>query len=519
MRQKFTPVIIGACVSMLSLLQMPASAGGDRPTLLQQAVNTIDKNPKLAAHELKRLPGASAKVFLAYLYITHKVQTGQSGKEIDTLMDKAISEISDPDALGDVQPGKHYHYTSIKMLLRHMRFITDADGAPVQIPVSVFKQYPEEAFAAFQPYWGSRRDSFLPIEVSKQDDIDQLAAVQGYLGTLGTMCGDPYETCTGTIRYRFYRLQALADIQASLAPRLCLKEARSDEQELSQHQLDKFLHTWANQELWNWQTFQRLNREFKAAQMPLADFYQKRFKYSQAESTECAKAALQSIAMAYLGEYSSSIVEDSAKNTVYSIFSDGTLTLSSLDRQLNGKTLTQEELAEALRLATLNGTSMEVIDWILQKGAPVKGGSESPLFTAVLRPPVISALIKAGVDVNETNPIGKTALFQAAQYNAGETIRILLDAGADVKHTMIKSDSEEATKANESCEFNYTIGSRTPLMYAVAFCDYPTIMYLLRKGSDKAAVDSKGEKAIKYLSWNKILNKSDKARLIAELSH
>ena len=136
----------------------------------------------------------------------------------------------------------------------------------------------------------------------------------------------------------------------------------------------------------------------------------------------------------------------------------------------------------------------------------------------MLRPEVVSALLKAGADANEINTVGKTALIQAAQFNAGDTIKLLVAAGADVNHSMVKADAKEAQDANATCEFNYTVGSRTPLMYAAAFSDSANISYLLSKGSDKSAVDSNGKKARNYLSWNKKLSKADSDQLLQTLA-
>ncbi len=450
--------------------------------------------------------------------MSHKVSIPNSGKGIDALMNTAIAKVPDQYALGEIKTGRHYHYTSMEMLLRHLRFITDADDAPVTVPKSIIVQYPAAVFAAFKPYWGSTRDSFLSIELQKQADIDQIPAVASFLGTLNEMCGDPSSQCSGTIRYHFYRKQSLAEIKASLAPQLLVAKSNDQDNEIALNQLERMLHYWANEELWNNQEYQQLNRQSKEAELPLAGFYRKRLGFTQARAIECAKAALAFISKEYLGECAYSTTNENSATLAYQTFSTPNMSLSDMERQLAGKTLTEEELPQALRLAILNRADIKVIDWLIKQGAPVTAGREPPLFTAVLRPEVVSALLKAGADVNETNPIGKTALIQAAQYNAGDTIKILIEAGADVKHSMVSADCKEATDANTSCDFNYTIGSRTPLMYATAFSDYPTITYLLSKGADKSTADSNGDTAVKYLSWNKRLSKADRNRLVHTLS-
>jgi hypothetical protein len=441
-----------------------------------------------------------------------------AAKRIDALMNAAISKASSMDNLGDIKAGTHYHYTDMAMLLSHLRFITDADGGPT-IPSSMFEKFPAEAFEAFGPYWGSTRDGFLAVEVQKKDEVGNIPAVAAYLRTLDSMFGNPSSDCSGTIRNRFYRLQALGSIEASLAPQLFVKTAKDPDIEVTYLQLERFLQTWANAELWNNQTYQQLVRQSKAAEAPLAALYRQHFKMSQSESAECAKAALSGLRLAYFDSYSQSNVSDTRGTIAYPIFSLRGLTLTDMQRQLGDKVMSKENLVQALSLAILNGADIQVIDWLIAHGAPISGGTEPPLFTAVLRPEVVSALLKAGANVNETSPIGKTALIQAAQFSAADTIKLLVASGADIKHSMVATDSKEASDANATCDFNYTIGSRTALMYAVAFSDYPTIMQLLQSGADKNAVDSKGDKSLKYLSWNTRLSKDEKAKLVQNLSH
>lgn len=517
MHQKFACAIFLVIIAINSICPSSVHAASNDP--LRSAVDLIDKNPKLAERKLLTLLARpTANVYLAYLYMSRKVTIAQAGKRIDALMNAAIANVSDQFALGEIDRSKHYHYKDMQMFLKHFRFITDADGSPVTIPSSIFSQYPAAAFEAFQPYWGSTRDSYLPIEWRKQDDIKELPVVSSFISTLEEMFGNPGSNCTGTIRYLYYRKQALALLEAGLAPQLFYANSKNKAEAFATQNLKNFLETWANEQLWNKQTWQQLNQQSQAAELPLAKFYQKRFGFRLDKAVAVARAALAGICLAYLDNYSIHTVNESRAGLVYQIFSRHQLSLDDMERQLGGKILTKEELAQALRLAILNDDGVEVINGIIKQGAPLAGGKEPPLFTAVMRPEVVSALLKAGADVNETNPIGKTALIQAAQFNASDTIKILLNFGADINHAMVKAGGEEAAAANSNCDFNYTIGSRTPLMYAAAFSGYPVIMYMLSKGADKSAVESEGATALKYLNWNKKLSKTERARLLQTLA-
>jgi hypothetical protein len=90
-------------------------------------------------------------------------------------------------------------------------------------------------------------------------------------------------------------------------------------------------------------------------------------------------------------------------------------------------------------------------------------------------------------------------------------MKILIAAGADVNQAMLAVDSEKAKALD--CGYNYSVGSRTPLMYAAWFSSAPAINLLLEHGASKTDVDSNGEIALKYLAKNKVLKAAEKPAL------
>lgn len=90
----------------------------------------------------------------------------------------------------------------------------------------------------------------------------------------------------------------------------------------------------------------------------------------------------------------------------------------------------------------------------------------------------------------------------------------LLAAGANIKASMNDVDESDDSKLRLDPEYNYRIGGRTPLMYATAFAGYPLIRYLLDHGAERAAVDSSGAKAEKYLTDNKLISKAERVELL-----
>jgi hypothetical protein len=407
---------------------------------LQKAVDLMHFRPKVAEQKLVRFKGSLAKAFLAFLYMSGKVPTANYQQKVDGLMNSAIAGLPGNMDLGDIKKAEHYHYTSMPMLMRHLRFIGDAEGWPISIPIWMIANYPKAANDAFGTYWGSTRDLYLGIEeLSPEDKIEGLPAISKLLETLGKIYGDPGGHCFGTIRNSYSHQQYMSRLAASIMPLVALQEQREQEAEAKKAAREKTLENqsseespsirdgfattlqrWANLELWNYQTYQDLARQKSAAEKTLAQHYTLRFHFNQNMAMLCAKAAISRLCASYtcLGGY------DPTDNLVPPIFSKPALSFQEMERRLASKSLSEAQLAEALRLATLNGANMAVINWLIEQGTPVNGTQkppqfppdgavtanlESPLFTAVLRPEVVSALLKAGANPDETNPIGKTA--------------------------------------------------------------------------------------------------------------
>lgn len=51
-------------------------------------------------------------------------------------------------------------------------------------------------------------------------------------------------------------------------------------------------------------------------------------------------------------------------------------------------------------------------------------------------------------------------------------------------------------------------------MHATLFAGYPVIRYLLEHGSKRAAIDSSGAKAEKYLADNRLISKTERLEVL-----
>lgn len=527
------PAITGVLVLSTCLVvftAQAAQAGDAGPSFLQRAVGFISSDPAKAAQMLKQSDKPTAYAYLAYLYMTNKVKIPNRSQTIDALMSKAIHSklIDDAGAFGDdIEEQTKYHYDNLGLLLRHLRCVSDASySTSPDVPVSIFKEYPREAFEAFTSLWGSRRDSYLNTTWDRNESLKQIPGFEKLNDLNSEILGDPGSNCTGTIVYGHLRRIALAKMRVCLAPKVFLAGKSQEESEGgSDRQIKEFLEHWSNLELWNKTKWRKWNETFLVAEPELANYYVRNFALSPADAKKAAGVALWHVTSVYLSIFSGETLTEQICSPVYRCFTKEQLSLEQMNQALAGKKLTADEATEALTYAILNNSKLEVIDELIRLGAnlnPVAAvgtfeGGESALFSAVLRPEVAERLLKAGANVDYQNMVGKTALIQAIQYDAFDTIKLLLAAGAKLNEGMFAADGDAASKANDSCFYNYSVGKRTPLMYACAFASAKVINHLLDAGADKKARDSKDANAESFLKDNALLSDAEKKAIVARL--
>ncbi len=132
--------------------------------------------------------------------------------------------------------------------------------------------------------------------------------------------------------------------------------------------------------------------------------------------------------------------------------------------------------------------------------------SDEILMIAIHRPDVLKMLIEncaqsscsgLDTDVNAGNEFGKTALMYAAQYGFPDSVKILLDAGADINARTNQTHTKEALCLERICMLN---AERTALMYAVQEGNLDIARYLVEKGADINLQDSQKMTVFDYLS-------------------
>lgn len=193
-----------------------------------------------------------------------------------------------------------------------------------------------------------------------------------------------------------------------------------------------------------------------------------------------------------------------------------------------------------LRYKILSGTPAEEIKNMLEQGKlagqpfdePVTPHpADSILMISVHRPDVLKLLLEicpkkegklqcAGLDtdVNSRNAFGKTALMYAAQHGFTDSLKLLVEAGADVNMRTNPPTFDEGGKcADDVCMMN---GGRTALMYAAQEGQAEAARYLVEKGADPTAKDSRGMTAYDYLTGKAphlgVFNASPASKVVLE---
>ena len=85
-----------------------------------------------------------------------------------------------------------------------------------------------------------------------------------------------------------------------------------------------------------------------------------------------------------------------------------------------------------LAICVLNRSPLDLIRHVMAKGARLDAGVEGAAILAVDDPAYLKEMLILGASPDYRTCFGKTALSYAAQYDALESARLLLDAGGDV---------------------------------------------------------------------------------------
>ncbi len=239
------------------------------------------------------------------------------------------------------------------------------------------------------------------------------------------------------------------------------------------------LEKWAFKGPWNWKTFHTLKSDFEKLSQDLKTYYES-FEYLDRYAPYTANFLNSYVTY----QYDSPV--EVASEPAYKLFSKREVPLK--DVQNETKSFTQADWNPALSYAILNNYEIDVLDWLIASGADVNSivDDESQLIKAANRPEILKYLIKKGAGLEGKNNFGKTALFYAIQLDNLDSVKFLVDSGADVNSVLIKGD-----------DLKVVVGFK-PLAYSMRYGSESLTNYLVKKGANISEISlDKLEKWVK----------------------
>lgn len=212
---------------------------------------------------------------------------------------------------------------------------------------------------------------------------------------------------------------------------------------------------WGYSGIWNFVQYRRYLSHRTIVEAELEDFFSINFSLSKSEAADLAS--------------------DVIKHVIVTGFDHGSLTDRNHDLHKRilegsiGNKLIEEEI-EKEEDDSLN---------------------DSILTFATEHPDLLSILLKKGFDPNRSNAFGKTPLMYAAQFDAVESAKLLLENGANTEATTIES--------TDTCSYVIRTTNVSALHYAVRYASADFIKLMLEYGAPTFFRDSNGNTPYDYL--------------------
>lgn len=295
---------------------------------------------------------------------------------------------------------------------------------------------------------------------------------------------------------------------------------------------------WAYFSAWNWIKWQQVERLLPAAMDELTGFYQSDAGLSEEEARTAASNALLSLQVVErtlpspLGDIRAIILHGRPLSEIATKYPQNTP--DGFDvcdfRQLDKYTFNIHYPSAKDDDETCYIESNLSYRW--EEHLALIGTPEPTLLISVLRPEVIAWLLDMGESIEQVNQYGKTALMTAAHLNRVETLRLLLQRGADVNrrtfgeikvdlypYRMYLSDTIRKPRSLRHA-------GRTALMYAAENADAVIIDLLLSAGADPCLADSTGLVPVDYFDGRapsrqsnmRVTDAATRTRLLAALA-
>lgn len=320
-----------------------------------------------------------------------------------------------------------------------------------------------------------------PQEVySNFESLPGLKSYLKVLWTIGHASGGP---CHGGADYR-HDLRAGSAIRRAAIRPWATSSSTTDGNAVYyayDSRMLKYVETWGYVDVWNHREYQTYLNHFQPAINTLAAHYRNVFDVPEKAAKQRAQKVFEEMTGAHFvipHRYEPGSYEYHFGNYPYA-----TLQIRMLEGEPPDSLLSAFE----------------------DKGAAIEVFS---IADAVEQPQLVKWLVDEGGAVNSQNMWGKTPLMVAAHMNRPDSVKILLQAGAD-PHLQTTTMSE--------CGLTIERGDRTALMYAAENADIDVIRLLVEAGAKLDAKDSLGNGVGYYLSLNPYLTAAERKMTIPDL--
>lgn len=325
-------------------------------------------------------------------------------------------------------------------------------------------------------------DYYCPKNLSQLEFLKPLVA---QADNLRGSSGLP-QICTGSIVHARWRYHQFALLKMGYYPQAY------DNSPVKSTKVSSYFEDWSYQSFHNRALFKTHLKEIERVRPLLVKWYQNEHGVTAKVATSYTEIALRAISgygydtvPSYLSKpallpYTAEATEGRYKQLIQS--------LGSPDQKVS-----DTAVLNSLRRLLVHEAPVDVIQKVIQHLSRVseKGRMESLLSVAIKNSKYVEILLNAGFSPNLQNEFGKTPLYYAIEFNQHDSVRLLLEQGADINH-----------KYNAGYEDSWhclgvTYG-RTPLMHAAQHADEAMVQLLLDKGADKALQDERGSTAVDY---------------------
>lgn len=376
-------------------------------------------------------------------------------------------------------------------------------------------------FAKGSPDLGSGWGSSNKVDYRCEGSIFSLEFMKPVLSNVETIRNQTDRRCSGSIMYAQYRYYAFSLLKAMFAPDLFAQQQEKTRARYIKHHEDyyhaqrTYFNYWGCSQLTNYTPYMDFIKEEdggakklfgyddSAAVDLLAAHFKKRYPAKANMATIYAENIFAFLLDRAVGGAPYLTYIEAPRLTPLELKLATRGPIIGLDSQLE-EPMSSEVLNRALRKAVLWGRSTEVLEALINKGADLNSGYESPLFFALKSQlGTVEFLIDKGAEVDYQNSFGKTPLFYAVGFSDTALAKLLIKKGASVNATYYskaKLDSIEYADKKpvyiSFCPLRHT--KRSVLMHAAQNSNVGMLTLLLDSGSKLHAVDELGYNAADY---------------------